>query len=309
MKIAIAGAGAMGSRFGYMLTKANHDVTFIDNWKEHVEAINSKGLHVDDASGSHYYQIPAVFPDQVEGNFELVILFTKAMQLKGMLAQIKNILTPSTVILVLSNGLGNIETIQEVSASAPIYAGVTLWSCELEGPGHIHATGSGTIEFQPINELNEETTNAILQTLNEAELNALLSEDVLLSIWKKAAFNSVLNTYCALLNCNVGQFGSSSQATHLAEAVVKEFVAVAKAKDIPLTEDMVLDTVKKVFDPSQSGDHFPSMHQDISKKRKTEIDYLNGAVVKLGHDLGIATPTNDLLTRLIHAQEDILGIN
>ncbi|WP_086349211.1 oxidoreductase [Candidatus Enterococcus clewellii] len=308
MKIAIAGAGAMGSRFGFMLTEAGHSVTFIDPWNEHVEKINQEGLLVETDAGSRKYKISAVLPDQVGSSYELIILFTKAMQLEGMLKQIQSILSEDTALLVLSNGLGNIETIEEYAGQSAIYAGVTLWSCELEGPGHIRATGSGNIEFQPIKEKDAAVTTEILNVLNQAKLNAEISQNVLLSIWKKAAFNSVLNTYCALLDCNVGQFGSSNQAMALSKAVVYEFVQIAEAKGIALTAEMVLATVEKVFDPDQSGDHFPSMHQDIAKRRKTEIDYLNGAVVKMGEALNIPVPVNHLLTALMHEKEDILKI-
>ncbi|MDH6365812.1 2-dehydropantoate 2-reductase [Enterococcus sp. PF1-24] len=309
MKIAIAGAGAMGSRFGFMLTDAGHTVNFIDPWKEHVEKINQEGLLVETENTSKYYKIPSFLPNEVvDKDYELIILFTKAMQLEGMLKQIQGILTENTALLVLSNGLGNIETIEEYAGNSAIYAGVTLWSCELEGPAHIRATGSGNVEFQPVKEKNAAMTEELLTLLNQAKLNAEISQNVVLSIWKKAAFNSVLNTYCALLDCNVGQFGSSDQAMALSEVVVNEFVAVATAKNVPLTADMVLATVKKVFDPEQSGDHFPSMHQDITKRRKTEIDYLNGAVVKMGASLNIPVPANQLLTALIHEKEDILKI-
>lgn len=308
MKIAIAGAGAMGSRFGFMLQDAGHTITFIDGWKEHVDAINENGLLVDTAEGEKRYTIPAFFPETVSGTFDLVLLFTKAMQLEPMLQKIQAILTDQTAILVLSNGLGNIETIEQYAKDSAIYAGITLWSCELEGPGHIRATGSGNIEFQPIKEKDAAFTAELLATLNSAHMNAEISANVLLSIWKKAAFNSVLNTYCALLDCNVGQFGASEQAMPLAQAVVAEFIEIAKAKDIPLTAEMVLATVEKVFDPAQSGDHFPSMHQDLAKRRKTEIDYLNGAAVKLGKEFGIPTPVNALLTQLIHEKEDVLHI-
>jgi len=92
MKIAIAGAGAMGCRFGYMLLTAGHDVTLIDSWQEHVDAICSKGLFVETETTQQYYPIPAVMADKAQGEFELVILFTKAMQLDSMLQRIKPLL-------------------------------------------------------------------------------------------------------------------------------------------------------------------------------------------------------------------------
>lgn len=298
----------MGSRFGFMLFKSGNDVAFIDNWQEHIDKINQEGLLVEEEGRKNHYRIPAYRPEQVTGTFDLIILFTKAMQLDDMLTQIDSLLTKDTMILCLANGLGNIETIQKHSSKSQIYVGVTLWSSELEGPGHIRATGSGSLEFQSITDAPAEMTNNLQKILNAAGLNAEKSENVLHSIWKKAAFNCVLNTYCAIFDCTVGEFGSSDQAMILAHRVVDEFVTVAKAKKIDLTADEVLTTVEHVFDPTQSGNHYPSMHQDLAKNRKTEIDYLNGAIVSFGQKLGLKTPYNDLLTHMIHEIEDIKGI-
>lgn len=135
MKIAIAGAGAMGCRFGYMLLEAGHDVTLIDSWQEHVDAIRSKGLFVETETTQKYYPIPAMLADESQGEFELVILFTKAMQLESMLQRIKPLLPAAKVVMILSNGLGNIETLEKYVDRQKIYAGVTLWSSELEGLG------------------------------------------------------------------------------------------------------------------------------------------------------------------------------
>jgi 2-dehydropantoate 2-reductase len=304
MKIAIAGAGAMGCRFGFMLMDAGEDVTLIDGWQEHIEAICKKGLFVETETTQKYYPIPAVMADDAQGPFDVVILFTKAMQMDAMLKSIAPVLASAKVVMTLSNGLGNIETLEKYVKKETIYAGVTLLSCELEGPGHIRATGTGNTELQPIASHNAEMETHIIEMFNRAGLNAHISENVLLSIWKKAAFNSVMNTYCALLNCNVGEFGQLPMALELATLVVKEFVQVARSQQIPLTEEMVLETVRKVFDPRESGHHYPSMHQDLQKGRLTEIDYLNGAIARIGLANNIPVTANLLLTKLIHAKEN-----
>lgn len=303
MKIAIAGAGAMGCRFGYMLMDAGENVTLIDSWREHVEKIQQMGLFVETETTQKHYKLPAMLAEEVQGDFDLVILFTKAMQLDGMLQKIKAILPSAKGVLVLSNGLGNIETLLRYVPEEKIYAGVTLWSCELEGPGHIRATGSGNIEMQPIAAHDQTFAAQMLNTLNQAGLNAEVSRNVLLSIWKKAAFNSAMNAYCALLDCNVSGFGKLPGALDMVESVVKEFVQVAENQQIPLTAEMVMNIVMKVVDPKESGEHYPSMHQDLHKGRLTEIDYLNGAVARLGLRANIPVPVNTLITQLIHAKE------
>lgn len=303
MKIAIAGAGAMGCRFGYMLMDAGADVTLIDGWQAHIDAIRQQGLYVETETTQKHYPIPAMLADEAEGHFDVIILFTKAMQMESMLKKIQPVLGSAKVVMTLSNGLGNIDTLANYVPRDVIYAGVTLWSCELEGPGHIRATGSGNIELQPIASSDTAMEEQVVALFNWAGLNTEISENVLLSIWKKAAFNSVMNTYCALLDCNVGEFGKLTMALDLATSVIKEFVQVAVSQGIPLTEEMVLNTVKKVFDPRESGHHYPSMHQDLQKGRLTEIDYLNGAIARIGEQENIPVPVNRLLTQLIHAKE------
>lgn len=302
MKIAIAGAGAMGCRFGYMLLEAGHDVTLIDSWQEHVDAIRSKGLFVETETTQKYYPIPAMLADESQGSLNWLFCLPKPCSWIACYCVLP-LLPAAKVVMILSNGLGNIETLEKYVDRQKIYAGVTLWSSELEGAGHIMATGTGTIELQPIASQDSAQEAKVIATLNSAGLNAEISPDVLLSIWKKAAFNSVMNTYCALLDCNVGGFGQRPGALDLAQAVVDEFVLVAASQNIPLTEQMVMNTVKKVFDPRESGHHYPSMHQDLHKGRLTEIDYLNGAIARIGAQNNIAVPVNTLLTQLIHAKE------
>ncbi len=148
MKIAIAGAGAMGCRFGYMLLEAGHDVTLIDSWQEHVDAIRSKGLFVETETTQKYYPIPAMLADE-SGEFELVILFTKAMQLDSMLQRIKPLLPAAKVVMILSNGW-KYRNAGEICRSAENLCGCDVMVQRTGGAGHIMATGTGTIELQPI---------------------------------------------------------------------------------------------------------------------------------------------------------------
>lgn len=305
MKIAIAGSGAMGSRFGYMLQQSGNDVTLLDLWPEHIAAINNKGLSVEINDTQQFVQIPAAFPKDIHDNYDLILLFTKAMQLEDMLQKISHLLDKDTAILCLSNGIGNLETIQKFAPKSPLLVGTTLWTSELVGPGSIILNGSGYIEFQAIDNVSHETLNAINDALTNAKLNPRVSDNVLLSIWKKACLNSVLNTFCTLLDCKVMDLNMSHYVPTLTDKVVLEFEAVAKAKGIPLTERLALTTINAALAPDQAGDHYPSMHQDIASGRRTEIDYLNGAITRMGKELNIPTPVNELITELIHAREDV----
>lgn len=308
MKIAIIGAGAMGARFGYMLQRAGQTVTFIDGWLEHINSINQHGLVVIEKGKMLNFKIPAYLPTEIKSDdFDLLLFFTKAMQLKPMLEAIKPLISSNTHALILSNGLGNIDVIAEYIVKEKIIAGVTVWSSELLGPGKIETTGSGSIELQQVGDADNHFLNQLVNTLDEAGLFPIISANVLHAIWKKAAFNCILNTYCTLVQSNVSQFGATSAVDHLVDAALNEIIQVAHAEQINLAYQEVKAIIYKQFDPTTSGDHYPSMYQDIHKKRKTEIDYLNGAIVKFGQKHHIATPINNLLTQLIHTIEEVIG--
>lgn len=309
MKIAIAGAGAMGCRFGVKLQNAGNDVTLIDNWADHVAAINTTGLIVTTDDGTdHVTAMTAAAPQDVTDHFDLIILFTKAMQMDHMLTELGDVLSNQPVVLTLANGIGNIETIEKHVPKNRVVAGTTIWSSSLTGPGHITVTGTGSISLQAIVPDEFPDLPAVLNTFNDAGLNASVAEDVLAAIWKKAGLNSVLNTYCTLFDCNIGEFGALPNWRTLNDAVLDEFQAVADAAKISFDAPAVTELIAAQFDPTTNGGHYPSMHQDMAKHRPTEVDFLNGYVAKLGAQLNVSAPINANLAQQIHAKESLLGI-
>lgn len=307
MKIAIIGAGAMGSRFGYMLQQSGNDVFLVDTWKEHVNTINKNGLLIEENNKLNSIKIPIFLPEEAIEIPELIILFTKSMGLKSMLKSINKIIGKNTKVLCLLNGLGHSETISEFVDMKNIFMGVTLWTSELIGPGHVKLTGSGNLEIQNLDPTMEDTAKKICQTLNNANLNAVYSKNVVLSIWKKACINGVLNSTCTILNCNIEEFGQLKNSKKIITKIIQEFSQIANKYNIFLNIDEIIKNVEQTYDPNEAGEHFPSMHQDlIQNHRLTEIDYINGYISKKGKEFDISTPYNDLLTILIHSKEELL---
>lgn len=307
MKIAVIGAGAMGSRFGYMLQQSGNDVFLVDTWKEHVNTINKNGLLIEENNKLNSIKIPIFLPEEAIEIPELIILFTKSMGLKSMLKSINKIIGKNTKVLCLLNGLGHSETISEFVDMKNIFMGVTLWTSELIGPGHVKLTGSGNLEIQNLDPTMEDTAKKICQTLNNANLNAVYSKNVVLSIWKKACINGVLNSTCTILDCNIEEFGQLKNSKKIITKIIQEFSQIANKYNIFLNIDEIIKNVEQTYDPNEAGEHFPSMHQDlIQNHRLTEIDYINGYISKKGKEFDISTPYNDLLTMLIHSKEELL---
>lgn len=310
MKIAIAGSGAIGCRFGFMLHEIGIDVILIDKWKEHIEQIRKHGLKVDYHHEDRTVKIPIYYPHEVQEKVDIVVVFTKAMGLAEMLADIRHILGENTKVVSLLNGVGHEDVLKRYVSANNIFLGVTIFTASLAGPGKVILHGSGTTEIQNFQPGDYETAAAreIVAIFDRAGLNASYSENVKFSIWRKACVNGAMNATCALLDCNLAQFVATDQAESIIREIVKEFVLVASIKDVVLDEkemvQYILSSAEKV------GEHYPSMHQDlIQNHRYTEVDFLNGAVDKLARNEGIATPYNRLVTQFIHAKEQILSVH
>ena len=307
MKISIVGAGAMGSRYGYMLHEAGNEVFLIDAWKEHVDIINKEGLTIEENGQFKKVKIPAMLPEDAHEVPDLVILFTKSMGLEPMLKAVKSILGKDTKVLCLLNGLGHNETLEKYIDTKNIFMGVTLWTANLKGPGHVLLSGDGSLEVQNTDQSMDSEAKRVCDVLNEAGLKAHYSEDVIFSIWRKACVNGTLNSCCTILDCNIKQYGELKEAPVLIRNIIKEFADVATKYGVNLDVEQVAKGIEKIYDPSQAGEHYPSMHQDlIQKHRLTEIDYINGYVSRKGKEFNIDTKYNDLLTILVHAKEQLL---
>lgn len=306
MRILFAGAGALGSRFAYMLHQNGEDVTLIDSWKEHVEKIKNEGLKVIiDGEYLGNVKIPIFYPHELTGEYDVVFVATKSMQLKPMLETLKPFLKETTKVICILNGLGHVDTLKEYVDSENILIGVTLWTSGLGGPGVLNAVGTGKTEIKQVSEKDVSATKDIVARFNEAGLNLVYSDNVYQSIWHKAGLNCVLNAYCTIIDCNIGEYGSYSGHQQLTDMLLEEVVAVGRAEGVDVKYDVISGNISRIFPPELAGLHYPSLYQDMKNGRLTEIDYLNGAVSRLGKKHNIKTPVCDLITHIIHAKEEI----
>ncbi|MFH5811964.1 2-dehydropantoate 2-reductase [Companilactobacillus sp. FL22-1] len=310
MKVIIAGAGAMGSRFGIMLHKGGNDVTLVDGWPDHVNAIKEHGLKANFNGEDITVNIPVMLQADIQATkkADLIILFTKSMQLDKMLQDIKPLISEDTKILCLLNGIGHEDTIEKYIPMKNIFIGNTMWTAGLVGPGQVKLFGNGSVELQNLGQGQETAAQKLAEVLSESGLNAKYSDNIHYSIYRKACVNGTMNCLCTLLDVNMAEFGATKPAHDIVVTVVNEFAAVAQAEGVNLDTKEVVEHVESCFDPETIGKHYPSMYQDlINNHRLTEIDYINGAVSKKGKKYQLPTPYCDLLTQLIHCKEDILG--
>lgn len=306
MKIAIAGSGALGCGFGYMMQKGGNDVTLLDFWDEHINTIKENGLSVTVNGKEDTINISIGKPEEIKDTFDTIFIFTKSMGLRHMLEEIKHTLTEDTKVVCLLNGLGHANTISEYIPKKNIIMGTTVWTGGLDAPGKTHFMGEGPVEVQNSDENEEEGTRQVVQMMADCGLNGVYSSNVHFTTWRKACVNGTMNALCSLLDCNIKELFDVAQIDELNQGIVSEFSRVAETEGVTLDVEETVNYLKATAE--KVGGHYPSMHQDLKNKRPTEIDFLNGVVAKESELKGFEAPYSKQITQLIHAKEDILGI-
>ena len=302
MKIAIVGAGAMGSLFGGLLAERGHSVTLIDVNVAHLEAIRANGLrlHTDDGD-RHIHALQACQPSQAEGSPDLMLVFTKTLHTASALAGVAHLIGADTHVLSLQNGLGNVEVIQRHVAPSRILIGVTTWPADLVGPGYVHSHGQGVVRLMSADGSEHPMLAKVVQALVDAGLACTADPAVWTAIWEKVAFNAALNSICAVSHCTVDQLGVINDGYDLAYSVVEEVLAVAQAQGIAVDQDACAARVTDAI--SRHVGHKPSMLQDVLAGRKTEVEAINGAVVAAAERSGVPVPCTRTLLRLVRLVE------
>lgn len=307
MNIAIAGSGALGCGFGYMLQKNGQNVTLLDYWEDHIEAIRNNGLTVSVNGVKGTLPMTIARPEEVSGEKDVIFVFTKAMGLEKMMTQINHLIGTKTKIVCLLNGLGHLKTLEAFVDRRNIIMGTTVWTAGIIAPGETQLNGNGPVELQNSHPEEEEAARVIVNILKDSGLFGEYSKNVKYTTWRKACINGTMNALCALLDASIDQLFASPSIDSLLNGIVDEFAAVAKAQDdIEIDRDEMIHYLKEVA--SRLGSHYPSMHQDLFNRRPTEIDFLNGAVVEAAEKYGIEAPHCRRMTDLIHAKEAVLGI-
>ncbi|WP_175684974.1 ketopantoate reductase family protein [Burkholderia anthina] len=314
MRVAILGAGAMGSLFGGLLAEHGEAVTLIDVNDAHLDAIRRDGLRIDDDRGERRIRaLQAVRPEAANAAagaspdtpFDLLIVFTKSLHTRSALDGVRALLTPRTYVLTLQNGLGNVEALNAFVPLERILVGVTTWPADFAGAGHVRSHGAGTIRMMTADGASRPFAATVADTLSRAGLACSLDADVWAAIWEKVAFNAALNTLCAATGCTVDQLGREPDGPRLALAIAAETAAVARAKGIAVDGERIARNVEHAIGAHRG--HRPSMLQDVLAGRRTEIDAISGQVVAAARETGVAVPHTDTLlalVRLIDARRD-----
>lgn len=301
MRIVIVGAGAMGSLFGGLLSLAGEDVVLVDVWREHVDAINRNGLRIHGIGGERVVRVRAATSHGEAGPADLLILFVKSYDTERAVRDSMPIITSRTTILTLQNGLGNVEKIGSIAGFEKVIAGVTMHGATLTKPGEVFHAGAGLTYIGEIGGGVSKRVEEIAGIFNRAGIETRVSSNILEMIWRKAIVNSAINAIGALTRLRNGELIAMPEIVEVMSQVVREGVEVAGRLGIRLSYEEMINSVLEVCRATANNKN--SMLQDVERMRRTEIEAINGAIVKYGERLGVPTPVNRLLTILVRGLE------
>ncbi len=301
MKIAVVGAGAMGSLFGGLLAAAGEEVTLVDIWEEHVEAINNRGLRIEKDSTRQIIEVKATTDHSKVGFVDLIILFVKSYDTHDAIVDANLIVSEDTVVLSLQNGLGNIEKISELVGKDKVIPGTTAQGCTLVGPGEIKHAGYGLTIIGELDGRISERIIKIKDTFNRAGIMTELSDKIKVALWSKVLVNIAINPITALTGLRNGELLDHPEIMKIMRKAVEEAILVAETLNIDLDSDDHIGYVYEVARATYSNRS--SMLQDIYKGKRTEIDALNGVIVASARRIGLPVPVNETLTAIVKGLE------
>ncbi len=298
MKIAVVGAGAMGSLFGAMLAEAGNEVWLYDVWREHVQSINQNGLQIEREGKTRTVKIKATADPQQIGRVELVIIFVKSSRTNAAAETAQTIADAGGSVMTLQNGMGNADVIAEFVEPERILAGTTSHGATLLGPGSIRHAGIGPTTIGVWSQTEEGLRRAeqFAEFFNRAGIKTESVADVRSVVWNKLLINIGINAITALTNIKNGQILDLEITRELSRAAVVEAIGVAQAQNIKVHDD-TLDLVFKVAEATAVNRS--SMGQDVDNRRQTEITAINGFIVREAKRLGLQAPVNFALTALV----------
>jgi 2-dehydropantoate 2-reductase len=311
MKIAILGAGSLGCAMGGVLAEAGNDVWLINRNAKLVEVLNSNGLTLRDGGVDRVVRVQAATSAQSAGVVDLVVVLVKSFDTAAAMTAAMTLLGPKTYVLSLQNGVGHEEILAELVGRERVIGGKTYAGGTQLGLGHISIgtrgkeTMIGELDGGLNGEMTERTTQ-IAALFTAAGLHTTVSGNIMQTIWEKLLVNVATGALCAITRLPYGKLYAVPEVEATALAAVAEAMAVAKASGVALTTT----DPKQPWLKAAAGlppEFKTSMLQSLEKGSVTEIDFINGAVVRQGQKYGIPTPVNQTLVACIKGIEATLS--
>lgn len=294
LSVAVMGAGSVGCYFGALLARAGHSVTLIGR-AAHMLAVNERGLRLQTATEDIHVPLATSTSADAVAGADVLLFCVKSTDTETAAAQIKPHLAAHTLVLSLQNGVDNDQRLRAVLGQQPVAAAVVYVATAMAGLGHVRHFGRGELVIAPCPQ-----GDAVAQQFSAAQIPTQVSDSVQGALWQKLIINCVYNALSALTQQPYGWLVAQDGVPAVMQDIASECKAVALADGVQLPAgiDEAVAAIAHTMPQQRS-----STAQDLARAKPTEIDHLNGYVVRRGQALGIATPANRLLQVLVQLRQ------
>ncbi|MGB9963443.1 ketopantoate reductase family protein [Halobacterium hubeiense] len=301
MRVVVLGAGSLGSLLAGALERTDADVTLLGRESDHVRRVRADGLRLTRPDGSEDAVPVDVATDEgVTEDADLLVVCVKSYDTADAMAGVAPHLDGADV-LTLQNGLGNAETVADYVPRERVLAGTTTHGAVLEAPGHVRHAGRGDTTVGRYFAANDARVDAVADCLTRAGIETTVADDPEAAVWTKVLVNAGINAATALARVPNGALVDSESGERVLRRAVAEGAAVARAEGVPVPDDAV-ERTREVAERTASNRS--SMRQDVERGRPTEVEALNGALVRRGESHGVETPVNETLADLVRLAEE-----
>ena len=298
LKVAVMGAGAVGCYYGAMLARAGHEVVLIAR-PQHVEAIARNGLRLETAHFDESVRLAASPDASAVQGADVVLFCVKSTDTESAGASVRPFLKADALVLCLQNGVDNADRLQAVLPQHDVAAAVVYVATEMAGPGHVKHNGRGELVLAPSRAASV-SSEALAKALVAAGVLTEISRNVRGALWAKLTLNCAYNAVSAITQLPYGKTVAGAGIDAVTRDLVAECLAVAAAEGVEMPGDIDA-AVRKIAETMQS--QYSSTAQDLARGKRTEIDYLNGFIVRRGEVLGVHTPANRVMWALVKLLE------
>ncbi|MGX4645603.1 ketopantoate reductase family protein [Holzapfeliella sp. JNUCC 80] len=314
MRYAVLGSGAMGFRYGVMLQEnAGATVDFVDSWEPNIEAVKKQGgVRVQrDHENEQLINVNIYSPETYDQKPDVWLVFAKQMELQNLLerCQKANLFNDNQYVVSAMNGIGHMDKIVQFFPEKNVLGGTAMIATLMPEPGFVDFMGKEGKESMHLATYGDnepdDTQKQIMADLESAKLHPIYSEDYLSMAMTKLLFNSVVNTICTMFEIPMGQFGDFKGAKEMTTQMMDEAFEACERNHINLPQTKE-EAIQSVLDGCVDYKyHHPSMYQDLSKNRPTEVDYINGYIVELGDKVGYNCAVHRFVVNEVHLAESI----
>lgn len=301
MKIAVIGAGAMGSIYGGHLSK-NNEVYLVDTNAALIEKVQKDGLVLQENGQDVVYRPNAVTSTEGIGEVELVILFVKSLYSRAALKGNQGIIGDNTYVLTLQNGSGHEDIIAEVVPEERIIIGTTEDNGAVLDLGYVRHGGAGRTNIGMLKEDKDGFLNKVKESFDCCDFDTLIHSNIQQLIWAKLFTNVSLSAVTGILQVPMGYIAGNEHAWYLTKRLIKEAVAVSHGLGLDFDEEEITAKVKAASERSPEG--ITSICADLRAGRKTEVDTISGSVVRASKKCGVPAPTHEFVVEMVHAMEE-----